>query len=382
MDNHFIKIYWWLYPVAWIYGAVVVLRNKLFDWGMLRSKSYDVPVISVGNLTVGGTGKTPHTEYLIKLLCEKYQVAVLSRGYKRHSKGYVLAGADSTARTIGDEPYQMHTKFPTVTLAVDENRCHGIEQLLGLKNPSVDVVLLDDAFQHRYVKPGLSILLTDYHRLFSDDALLPAGRLREPASGKNRAQIVIVTKCPQDLKPIDYNIITKRLNLYPYQQLFFSAFRYGKLERVFKEAEVSGEASEKVSGEASAFTSTLSLNLLKETSVLLVTGIASPTPIIERLEGCAKEIDLLSFADHHDFTLRDVQLMKERFEKLQGEQRLIVTTEKDAVRLVEHPDLDAELKPFVYALPIEIEILQNQQDKFNQHITDYVRENTRNRSFS
>lgn len=374
MDNHFIKIYWWLYPVAWIYGAVVVLRNKLFDWGMLRSKSYDVPVISVGNLSVGGTGKTPHTEYLIKLLCEKYQVAVLSRGYKRHSKGYVLAGADSTARTIGDEPYQMHTKFPTVTLAVDENRCHGIEQLLGLKNPSVDVVLLDDAFQHRYVKPGLSILLTDYHRLFSDDALLPAGRLREPASGKNRAQIVIVTKCPQDLKPIDYNIITKRLNLYPYQQLFFSAFRYGELERVFKEAEVSGEAS--------PLTSTLSLNLLKETSVLLVTGIASPTPIIERLEGCAKEIDLLSFGDHHDFTLRDVQLMKERFEKFQGEQRLIVTTEKDAVRLVEHPDLDAELKPFVYALPIEIEILQNQQDKFNQHITDYVRENTRNRSLS
>lgn len=374
MDNHFIKIYWWLYPVAWIYGAVVVLRNKLFDWGMLRSKSYDVPVISVGNLTVGGTGKTPHTEYLIKLLCEKYQVAVLSRGYKRHSKGYVLAGADSTARTIGDEPYQMHTKFPTVTLAVDENRCHGIEQLLGLKNPSVDVVLLDDAFQHRYVKPGLSILLTDYHRLFSDDALLPAGRLREPASGKNRAQIVIVTKCPQDLKPIDYNIITKRLNLYPYQQLFFSAFRYGELERVFKETEVPGEAS--------TLTSTLSLNLLKETSMLLVTGIASPTPIIERLEGCAKEIDLLSFGDHHDFTLRDVQLMKERFEKLQGEQRLIVTTEKDAVRLVGHPDLDAELKPFVYALPIEIEILQNQQDKFNQHITDYVRENTRNRSLS
>lgn len=386
MDNHFIKIYWWLYPVAWIYGAVVMLRNKLFDWGMLRSKSFDVPVISVGNLAVGGTGKTPHTEYLIKLLCKKYQVAVLSRGYKRNTKGYVLAGAESTAQTIGDEPYQMHTKFPTVTLAVDENRCHGIEQLLGLKNPSVDVVLLDDAFQHRYVKPGLSILLTDYHRLFCEDALLPAGRLREPISGKNRAQIVIVTKCPQDLKPIDYNIITKRLHLFPYQQLFFSAFRYGELERVFGDLEASGRTSRDGSGEDSSLSASfplqVPLHLLKETRVLLVTGIASPTPIIERLEGCAKEIDLLSFSDHHDFTQRDVQLMKERFQKLQGEHRLIVTTEKDATRLVSHPNLDAELKPFIYALPIEIEILQNQQDKFNQHITDYVRENTRNRSLS
>ena len=169
-----------------------------------------------------GTGKTPHTEYLIKLLRDNYHVAVLSRGYKRHSRGYVLATPQSTARSIGDEPYQMHTKFPSVTLAVDENRCHGIEQLLSIKEPSIEVVLLDDAFQHRYVKPGLSILLTDYHRLFCDDTLLPAGRLRESVNGKNRAQIVIVTKCPQDIKPIDYNIITKRLNLYPYQQLYLS----------------------------------------------------------------------------------------------------------------------------------------------------------------
>lgn len=233
MDEHFIKIHKWLYPVSWIYGAVVTVRNKLFDWGFLRSKSFDVPVICIGNLSVGGTGKTPHTEYLIKLLRNSYHVAVLSRGYKRHSRGYVLATSQSTARSIGDEPYQMYTKFPSVTQAVDENRCHGIEQLLAIKEPSVEVVLLDDAFQHRYVKPGLSILLTDYHRLFCDDTLLPAGRLRESVNGKNRAQIVIVTKCPQDIKPIDYNIITKRLNLYPYQQLYFSSFRYGNLQPVF-----------------------------------------------------------------------------------------------------------------------------------------------------
>ena len=161
MDEHFIKIHKWLYPVSWIYGAVVTVRNKLFDWGFLRSKSFDVPVICIGNLSVGGTGKTPHTEYLIKLLRNSYHVAVLSRGYKRHSRGYVLATSQSTAHSIGDEPYQMYTKFPSVTLAVDENRCHGIEQLLAIKEPSVEVVLLDDAFQHRYVKPGLSILLTD-----------------------------------------------------------------------------------------------------------------------------------------------------------------------------------------------------------------------------
>ena len=310
MDEHFIKIHKWLYPVSWIYGAVVTVRNKLFDWGFLRSKSFGVPVICIGNLSVGGTGKTPHTEYLIKLLRDNYHVAVLSRGYKRHSRGYVLATPQSTARSIGDEPYQMHTKFPSVTLAVDENRCHGIEQLLSIKEPSIEVVLLDDAFQHRYVKPGLSILLTDYHRLFCDDTLLPAGRLRESVNGKNRAQIVIVTKCPQDIKPIDYNIITKRLNLYPYQQLYFS------------------------------------------------------------------------FDDHHHFSHRDIQQIKERFGKLKGEHKLIVTTEKDATRLIHHPALSEELKPFIYALPIEIEILQNQQDKFNQHIIGYVRENTRNSSFS
>ena len=364
MEEHFFKIHKWLYPVSWLYGAAVIIRNKLFDWGLFRSKSFDVPVICVGNLSVGGTGKTPHTEYLIKLLHDKYQVAVLSRGYKRRTQGYVLATPQSTARTIGDEPYQMYTKFPSVTLAVDENRCHGIEKLLALKEPVVDIVLLDDAFQHRYVKPGLSILLTDYHRLFCDDTLLPAGRLREPVSGKNRAQIVIVTKCPQDIKPIDYNIITKRLNLYPYQQLFFSSFRYGNLQPVFRQEVREADAN------TAPVSKEIPLSSLTATKVLLVTGIASPAPIMERLDGCAKQIETLSFGDHHDFTHRDMQQIKEQFKRLTGEKRLIITTEKDATRLVNHPGLDEELKPFIYALPIEIEILQNQQDKFNQHIID------------
>lgn len=365
MNEDFIKKYnKWLYPVSWLYRSVVATRNKLFDWGILRSKSFDVPVICVGNLAVGGTGKTPHTEYLIKLLCKDYRVAVLSRGYKRQTKGYVLASGDSTAKSIGDEPYQMHSKFPDITLAVDEDRCHGIEKLLSIKQPSVDVILLDDAFQHRYVKPGLSILLTDYNHLFTDDELLPVGRLREPINGKNRAQIVIVTKCPQDIKPIDYNIIAKQLNLYPFQQLYFSTFRYGNLQPLFPE--VSKQLA----------LSSLSGN----TSILLVTGIASPDPIVKKLKRYSRNIDLLSFDDHHDFSNRDMQQIKERFGQLKGERKLIITTEKDATRIIPHAGLDAALKPFIYALPIEIEILQNQQDNFNQHIIGYVRENTRNSS--
>ena len=207
MEENFIKIYHWLYPLSWLYGIGVCLRNKLFDWGWLRSKSFDVPVICVGNLAVGGTGKTPHTEYLIKLLQKNgVNVATLSRGYKRKSRGYVLADDKSNVRQIGDEPYQIKNKFPNARVAVDENRCHGIEQLLKLENPTVEAIILDDAFQHRHVKAGLNILLTDFHRLLCDDALLPAGRLREPSSGKNRAQMVIVTKCPDDIKAASVSV--------------------------------------------------------------------------------------------------------------------------------------------------------------------------------
>lgn len=208
MEENSIKIHKWLYPASWLYGAGVALRNKLFDWGKLQSKSFNVPIICIGNIAVGGTGKTPHTEYLIKLLHDEFQVAVLSRGYKRHTKGFVLSTAESDARSIGDEPYQIQSKFSDIRVAVDEDRCHGIERLLTLKEPPVEVILLDDAFQHRYVKAGLNILLTDYHRLFCDDTLMPAGRLRESAQGKNRAQIVIVTKCGRALSQVKTNQYT------------------------------------------------------------------------------------------------------------------------------------------------------------------------------
>lgn len=366
MKENFIDIRYWLYPLAWLYGLGVGLRNKLFDWGWLRSKSFNVPVICVGNLAVGGTGKTPHTEYLIKLLQKAgMNVATLSRGYKRKSKGYVLADAGSDARQIGDEPYQMKNKFAGIRVAVDENRCHGIEELLKLKNPAVDVVLLDDAFQHRYVKAGLNILLTDYHRLLCEDALLPAGRLREPASGKNRAQIVVVTKCPDTIKPIDFNIITKRLHLFPYQQLYFSRFRYGRLMPLFPEK----VGKEKVITQPE-----------EDDRVLLVTGIASPAPLMEKMESHTSHVKLLAFDDHHEFSPKDLQLIEERFLQLPEGKRMIITTEKDAARLKSHPGLNEALKPYIYVLPIEIEFLQNQQYIFNQNIISYVRKDSRNGS--
>lgn len=368
MEENIIKIYHWLYPLSWLYGMGVFVRNKLFDWGWLRSRSFDVPVIAVGNLAVGGTGKTPHTEYLIKLLQSAgMNVATLSRGYKRKSKGYVLADGKSGARSIGDEPYQMKKKFPGIRVAVDEDRCHGIGQLLKLEKPAVDVVLLDDAFQHRYVKPGISILLTDFSRLLCDDALLPAGRLREPASGKSRAQVVIVTKCPDDIKPIDFNIIAKRLRLYPYQQLYFSRFRYGMLQPLFPER---------------ADRHRMFSSLTGDEQILLVTGIASPAPLLKEVEAYAAHVRLLQFDDHHDFTPRDLQHIEEQFMQLEEWKRLIITTEKDAARLAEHPALGEALKPYIYVLPIEIEFLQNQQHIFNQNIIGYVRTNPRNRIVS
>ncbi|MDR0745869.1 MAG: tetraacyldisaccharide 4'-kinase [Mediterranea sp.] len=362
MEEHLVKINKWLYPVSFLYGMGVGLRNKLFDWEILRSKSFDIPIICVGNLTVGGTGKTPHIEYLIRLLQDKCHVAVLSRGYKRKTNGYVLAGPESTVRGIGDEPYQIKNKFSRISVAVDEKRVRGIEKLLRTEGYGIEVILLDDAFQHRYVNPGLSILLTDYHRLFCDDALLPAGKLREPEKGKNRAHVVIVTKCPAGIKPIDFNIITKRLRLYPYQKLFFSSLQYGRLTPVFPETGITERE----------------LPSLKSAEhVLLVTGIASPAVMEEEIRKYTRHIELLSFDDHHDFRDKDIKLITERFNKPEGK-KLIITTEKDATRLAAHPSVGEELKKHIYALPIETKIIQNQEDTFNKLITAYVRTNKRN----
>ncbi len=364
MEDNFIKIQKSLYPLSFLYGLGVNLRNKMFDWGIIHSKSYDIPVICVGNITVGGTGKTPHTEYLIRLLKKEFKVAVLSRGYKRKSKGYIMASATSTAREIGDEPYQIKRKFPEITVSVDKDRCHGIETLCKEKKASeLGVILLDDAYQHRYVNPGMSILLVDFNRLICDDVLLPAGRLREPSRGKHRANIVIITKCPRLMKPMDFRIITKRLDLYPYQQLYFTSYKYGSLTPIFPEFNTKKRTLDQ---------------LEKNEEVVLLTGIASPKQLLQDLERYASHITPLTFADHHDFTGNEMKALKETFDNLKEGKKIIITTEKDAARLTQFTNLDETIKKNIYTLPIEVKFLLNQEDIFNQKIIEYVRKNKRN----
>ena len=359
VEGDFIKINEWLLPLSWLYGLGVKFRNMLFEIGILHSESFDVPVISVGNITVGGTGKTPHVEYLIELLKDKAKVAVLSRGYKRRTRGFVIADDNATAKTIGDEPLQMKRKYgDDITVAVDRKRCHGIRQLISDED-GIDVILLDDAFQHRYVKPGVNILLVDYHRLIIYDKLLPAGRLREPLSGKNRADIVIVTKCPHDLKPMEFRVITKAMNLYPFQRLFFTCLEYRNITPVFG----SGEQSLDSIG--------------KDCHILLLTGIASPQQMIEDLSPRCPHITPLTFGDHHTFTSSDVARINNEFAAL-PHPKMMITTEKDATRLIAVEGLSEEVRGAMFALPVKIRFMLGQEESFNEKIIGYVRKNSRN----
>ena len=361
MEGDFIKINKWLLPLSWCYGVGVKLRNLLFETGVLKSRAFQVPVIAVGNITVGGTGKTPHVEYLVGVLKDLFKVAVLSRGYKRESQGFIIANSNTPMRMIGDEPYQMKQKFRNVTIAVDKNRCHGIDRLVE-NDRQLDVVLLDDAFQHRYVKPGINILLVDYHRLIIYDTLLPAGRLREPMQGKDRADIVIVTKCPKELKPMEYRVITKAMSLYPYQRLFFSTLEYDNLHAIFPDAQ-------NVKNQQ--------LTDLKDYHTLLLTGIGSPQQLEHDLSPVITNLTPLSFADHHKFRKKDIQLINETFNALPSP-KCIVTTEKDMTRLKDAEGLSDEIKKNLYVLPVRVKFMQDQEEMFNQQIIGYVRKNSRN----
>lgn len=361
-EGDFIKINEWLLPISSIYGLGVRLRNVLFDTKVLKSRSFPLPVIAVGNITVGGTGKTPHVEYLIRLLRKTAKVAVLSRGYKRKSHGYLLASKKTPMRMVGDEPFQMKHKFADIHVAVDKDRCHGISRLMeDQATRDVGVVLLDDAYQHRYVKPGLNILLVDYHRLTIYDRLLPAGRLREPHEGASRADIVIITKCPKDLKPMEYRVLEKAMGLYPFQQLFFSTLEYGDLQPVFHGKPRQLSAAD------------------KNAHVLLLTGIASPQQMMTDLRPSCKHITPMVFADHHFFTEEDTRRINEAFAALPSP-KLIITTEKDSVRLLEAKGLSSDVRKNLYALPIKVKFLLDGEDKFDKTIIEYVRENTRNSS--
>ena len=361
MEGDYIKIHSSLLPLSFLYGMGVRFRNMLFDTGILESRSFPIPVISVGNITVGGAGKTPHVEYLIRLLCETKRVSVLSRGYKRRTKGYLLASSSSTSLELGDEPYQMYLKYGRqVHVAVSANRCEGIERLCSdPETKDTDVILLDDAFQHRYVKPGVNILLVDYHRLIVYDKLLPAGRLREPKDGKRRADIVIVTKCPPDLRPMDFRVITKALNLYPYQKLFFTTIEYGDLIPLFSNSR--------------------SLALSEITSdyeVLVLSGIASPQHLLCDIQKHTENVIPMTFRNHHLFTPKDIARINNTFDSLSSK-RIIITTEKDAARLVGLDGLSDDVRNHIYALPIKTTFLLEQQEQFDEFILSYVLKNSK-----
>jgi len=353
----------WLLPFSWLYGLIVFFRNKFFDWGIFKQEEFDIPVICIGNLTVGGTGKTPHTEYLVRLLKEKYRIAVLSRGYKRKTKGFILATPDSTCRDLGDEPFQIKQKFPDILVAVDADRRRGINRLLSLDTPP-EVVILDDAFQHRYVKPSFSIVLSDCYRPIYEDSLLPAGRLREAVSGLNRADTIIITKCPHDIQPIDLRIISHNINAFPFQGLYFTSLAYKGLSAVFE-----NENKE------------LPLEYLTGKHILLVTGIASPKMILKELSKYTDNVESVSYPDHYNFKPKDIKLITDKFEAIDADNKLILVTEKDASRLVLFEgQMDENIKDKLYYLPIEITFVDKDKNSFNEKIFKHVRENSGDRS--
>jgi len=334
-----------LFPFAILYGFITSIRNFLFDKGILKSYSFDIPIIAVGNLSVGGTGKTPQIEYLIRLLSPKYKVATLSRGYKRQSKGFVLADSTSNAEILGDEPFQFYTKFNNIQVAVDTDRKNGIEQLLSQTNKP-EIILLDDAFQHRKVKAGFYILLTSYGDLYSDDYMLPTGNLRESRNGAKRANLVVVTKCPANLSLDELNKIRAKLKLESNQELYFSFIDYDEL--VYSEDK------------------TMKVSEIKNVDKLLLAGIAKPNPFFAYLQ--SENDEKLVFPDHHHFTENDINDIKNK-----SQNKIIITTEKDFVRLKGRLPNEQ-----LFYLPIRSSFL-SASDNFDKTITNYVESSTRNR---
>ncbi|MDO4703466.1 tetraacyldisaccharide 4'-kinase [Tannerella sp.] len=350
------RLYYIGLPVALIYGIAVQIRNLLFHLNILPSQQYAIPVICIGNLSMGGAGKTPLVEYLIRLLSKKYRVAVLSRGYKRQTSGYVLAGEHCTSQEIGDEACQIKRKYPSVIVAVDKSRRRGMKHLLAMtESERPQVVLLDDAFQHRYVQPSLSILVTDYNRLFYNDKLFPVGMLREPAGGVRRADWVVVSKCDPALKPIDCRIMEDDMHLQSHQQVFFSDISYLRMEGIWPEA---------------CCARTLS-SLRKDEEILLLTGVANPAPLIEEMKKFSQKVKVMSFGDHHDFKKNDVKKISASVAKMNPE-AIIVCTEKDAMRIRNNPYFPSEWHSRMYYLPIVVSFLFNKGNLFDELILKHI----------
>jgi tetraacyldisaccharide 4'-kinase len=338
-----------LLPFALLYGVIVVVRNWLYDRNILRSASFGLPLICVGNLSVGGTGKSPMVELLVRSLHQQFRVATLSRGYKRKTRGYALANANTTAIDIGDEPMQFHRKFPDVPVAVGEERIVAIPQLLH-DRPDTEVVILDDAYQHRAIKAGLNILLTDCGNLYSRDFYLPAGDLRDSRRAARRAEIIVVTKCPQQFTEAEANAIRLELDPLKNQQVFFAHIAYGSPYHI---------------------TSLAPTHFGLDTEVLLVTGIANPKPLKTYLEEKVHTYHLMQYGDHHIFTIDDFKEIKKRFDSLPGTNKIILTTEKDAMRLEKFAS-EINGMPFS-VLPIEHRFLFGGAEQFLQTVVTFIR---------
>ena len=338
-----------LTPFSWGYGAGVWLRTTAFNIGLLPQEEFDVPVVSVGNITVSGTGKTPHVEYIIESFYRRYNVAVLSRGYKRKTKGFILASDNMTPRDIGDEPYQVYRKYGNlITLAVCENRRKGIRELLRI-NPDINLILLDDGFQHRYVKPKVNIVLVDFNRPPYEDKLMPLGTLREPAERLLRCDMVVVTKCPTDLTAMDIRMMKKNLDLFPSQLIYFSNIRYADPVPVFP------VQSPQLS----------SLQWLHEDdAILCLTGIATPKPLVRYLRQYSRSLKVMHFDDHHFFTRRDFSDIFKVFNSLAGKRKFIITTEKDAVRIMNNPYYPPTMRSCIYYIPMRVGFLEMEDSSF------------------
>ena len=337
------------YPFSLLYGFITSIRNFLFNVKVLKSLEYITPTIVVGNLSVGGTGKTPQIEYLIRLLQNNYKIAVLSRGYKRKSEGFVLADEHASAESIGDEPFQYYQKFKNIIVCVDANRRNAIEQLEQLASPP-DLILLDDAFQHRKVKGGFNVLLTSFHNLYVDDCMLPTGNLRESKLGAKRAQAIIVTKCPEDLLEEQQSRITTKLKPLANQSVFFTTISY----------------DETLKGETE-----MELKNLKSAEILLITGIANPLPLTNYLREQEINFKHLNFPDHYNFKEKDILTINEAYESIQSKNKIVLTTEKDYVRIF------GRLKN-VYYISIKTTFI-NHKSSFDTIINNYVEQSSRHR---
>ncbi len=337
-----------LFPFSLVYSVIIFFRNWLFDKNILKHAEFNFPIICVGNIAVGGTGKSPMVEYLIWLLKDKRKVATLSRGYKRKTTGFAVANEKTTALEIGDEPMQFHQKFKNITVSVGEERVVAIPQLLHDK-PETEVIILDDAFQHRHVKAGLNIVLTEYNNLFTKDFMLPAGDLRDVRASMKRAEIIVVTKCKSDISIEKKEAFIKEINPLPHQKIFFTEIVYNTPYHLF-----SNQAT----------------NLSFTEDILLITGIANPKPLKEFLAKQSNSYEMIRYPDHHIFDTDDLREIKKQFEKNNGGNKIIVTTEKDAVRLVKFED---SLKDYpIYVLPIKHQFLFNEANEFDNAIMNYV----------